>query len=103
MIWGSQYDAMMNWMAKNGKKVGTNNSSIYNNTAITGNKSEDIVNNVYDLYGCHFEWTLEACYTFSRAYRGGHYNDPYSPAHRTSNSPDSAYSGNSSRAALYVK
>ena len=103
MIWGSQYDAMMNWMAKNGKIVGTDNSSIYNNTAITGNKSEDIVNNVYDLYGCHFEWTLEACYTFSRAYRGGSYDDHYSPAHRTSNSPDSPYSGNSSRAALYVK
>ena len=103
MIWGSQYDAMMNWMAKNGKKVGTNNSSIYNNTAITGNKSEDIVNNVYDLYGCHFEWTLEAFVTFIRACRGGTYDFSYSPASRNSSYPDNTSSDLSSRAALYVK
>ena len=31
MIWGSQYDAMMNWMAKNGTNVGSSISG-YNNT-----------------------------------------------------------------------
>ena len=103
MIWGSQYDAMMNWMAKNGKTVGTDNSSIYNNTAITGNKSEDIVNNVYDLYGCHLEWTLEAYYPYGRAYRGGYYSSSTSPAYRSLIGPNNTDSYSSSRAALYVK
>ena len=104
MIWGSQYDAMMNWMAKNGKNVGNSNSSIYNNTTTTGNKSTDVVNNVYDLYGCHFEWTLEAYSTCSRACRGGGYNlDRGSPASRYDSFPDNTYSTSSIRAALYVK
>ena len=58
MIGGSQYDAMMNWMAKNEKNVGDSNSSICNNTTTTGGKDTDIINNVNDLYGCHYEWTL---------------------------------------------
>ena len=103
MIWGSQYDAMMNWMAKNGKTVGTGNSSIYNNTAITGNKSEDIVNNVYDLYGCHCEWTLEASYSSYRANRGGSSGYSDSPASRGSSFPYETGSYGSSRATLCIK
>ena len=103
MIWGSQYDAMMNWMAKNGKKVGTNNSSIYNNTAITGNKSEDIVNNVYDLYGCHYEWTLQACGSYGRAERGGYSGNNFSPAFRLYDTPSNSSSSYSSRATLCIK
>ena len=103
MIWGSQYDAMMNWMAKNGKNVGNSNSSIYNNTTTTGNKSTDVVNNVYDLYGCHFEWTLEAYDTNNRADRGGNCNSSFSPAYRNYHYPYYTFSNYSSRAALYIK
>ena len=103
MIWGSQYDAMMNWMAKNGKTVGTSNSSIYNNTTTTGNKSTDVVNNVYDLYGCHDEWTLEACNTVYRAYRGGYLSSNNSPASRGYYPPDYTYDFSSSRPTLYIK
>ena len=103
MIWGSQYDAMMNWMAKNEKNVGNSNSSIYNNTTTTGNKSTDVINNVYDLYGCHIEWTLEAYGTIGRAFRGGGCSYRYSPANRTYSNPNVTGSGYSSRAALYVK
>ena len=103
MIWGSQYDAMMNWMAKNGKNVGNSNSSIYNNTTTTGNKSTDVVNNVNDLYGCHYEWTLEAYSSSNRAKRGGYSLDYYSPASRDINNPSSTVSHNSSRATLYIR
>ena len=54
MIWGSQYDAMMNWMAKTGKDIGNSNSTAWgSNHTATGTKSSDIINNVYDLYGGH--------------------------------------------------
>ena len=103
MIWGSQYDAMMNWMAKNGKTVGSSNSSIYNNTATTGNKSTDVVNNVYDLYGCHLEWTLEAYDSSNRALRGGYSGYYNSSAYRNYNYPNRTNSLYSARATLYVK
>ena len=100
MIWGSQYDAMMNWMAKNGKIVGTANSDVYNSKTITGNKSTDIINNVYDLYGCHLEWTLEA--SDARAHRGGSYLESCSPAHRDGRFPNDTHGYFSSRATLII-
>ena len=103
MIWGSQYDAMMNWMAKNGKNVGDSNSSIRNNTTTTGGKNKDIINNVNDLYGCHFEWTLEACDSDFRALRGGGSGGSISPAYRDSYYPYDTNSDGSSRATLYIK
>ena len=101
MIWGSQYDAMMNWMAKNGKTVGTANSDIYNTKTITGDKNTDIVNNVYDLYGCHLEWILEV--SDARAHRGGSYLGSYSPATRNGRYPNDTHSYFSSRATLIIK
>ena len=103
MIWGSQYDTMMSWMAKTGKTVGTSNSSIRNNTTTTGGKDTDIVNNVYDLYGCHYEWTLEACDTFYRALRGGYSGNTESPAGRIRFNPYLTNSDYSSRATLYIE
>ena len=103
MIWGSQYDAMMNWMAKTGKEVGTAVDTKRNTTTITGGgEKPDIINNVYDLYGCHCEWTLEANSTSHRAWRGG-YRDSNSPAYRSSNYPYHTFSSISSRATLYIK
>ena len=108
MVWGSQYDAMMNWMAKNDKVVG-NAISGYNNTTITGKKNTDVINNIYDLYGCHREWTLEACNSDKRVLRGGGSGGGISPANRKYKSYkpiyDSSffYSSYSSRATLYVK
>ena len=50
MIWGSQYDAMMNWMAKTGKTVGKSDDTKRNTTTITGGgKKPDIINNIYDV------------------------------------------------------
>ena len=111
MIWGSQYDAMMNWMAKTGNTVEAADDTKRNTTTITGGgEKPDIINNIYDLYGCHFEWTLEAISSKYRAnrgvyrtYRGGFYNRSYSPAHRHDGAPYVTRSYNSSRATLYIK
>ena len=104
MIWGSQYDAMMNWMAKTGKEVGTANDKKINTTTITGGGDKtDIINNVYDLYGCHLEWTLEASDTGVRAFRGGFYGNSNSPAYRSNNYPYYTGSNYSSRATLYIE
>ena len=104
MIWGSQYDAMMNWMAKTGKDVITADSNKYNTAQTTGSKVEDIINNVFDLYGCHYEWTLEASYTGDRAYRGGPYYQSRVPVVRDYSGPP-GYAGDAqlgSRLTLYI-
>ena len=102
MVWGSQYDAMMNWMAKNGTNVGSSISG-YNNTTKTGSKDTDVINNIYDLYGCHWEWTLEASNSDFRARRGGNSGISSSPADRIIYGPNRANSNFSSRATLYIK
>ena len=104
MIWGSQYDAMMNWMAKTGKNVESADDKKRHTTTITGGgEKPDIINNVYDLYGCHFEWTLEAGNTSYRVYRGGYYNDSFSPASCGNDFPSNITSVISSRATLIIK
>lgn len=103
MIWGSQYDAMMNWMVKNGKIVGTADDLKRNFGTVTGEKIEDVMNNVYDLYGCYFEWTLEAYDNNSRGIRGGSFSNGYSPAHRDYGTSNITHSNSSSRATLYIK
>ena len=106
MIWGSQYDAMMNWMAKTGKEVGTADSTgaKRNTDTVTGKSTKDIINNVYDLYGCHCEWTLEASESIYRVIRGGNSGDSNSPARRSYVSdPINTNSDLSSRATLYIK
>ena len=103
MIWGSQYDAMMNWMAKTEKTVGSADSTKRNSDTVTGMNSNDVINNVYDLYGCHYEWTLEACGSNNRAKRGGHSGLNNSPAYRFDSFSDYTQSYYSSRATLYIK
>ena len=106
MIWGCQYDAMMNWMAKNDKLVGKSDSSKINSDSngITGINPNDVINNIFDLYGCHRKWTIEANLTNYRSRRGSDWSQLLpSPAFRgqaSSNSTDPAYS---SRATLYIK
>lgn len=105
MIWGSQYDAMMNWMAKTGNEVGTADSKKTNidSNMVTGSSSVDVINNVYDLYGCHYEWILEANGSDYRGRRGGDSSSTYSPALRYMYYPNIAYNFYSSRATLYIK
>ena len=78
MIWGSQYDAMMLWMQENGIEVqngayGTTTkptgTAVRNEDTVTGKEENDILNNIFDIWGCHFEWTLEAYNTDIRVKR----------------------------------
>ena len=103
MIWGSQYDAMMNWMAKTGNEVGKADETKRNTGRVTGSSITDVINNVYDLYGCRYEWTLEAYSTRYRVERGGDYNDSSSSANRNGNDPNVTTGNYSSRATLYIK
>ena len=75
MIWGSQYDAMLNW-ALTGQDIGkvtANTNAPHSGLSGTyqlGSQSNDKINNIYDLEGNVREWTLEALYTSTRVPRG---------------------------------
>lgn len=107
MTWGSQYDAMMNWMQKNGVDVsatadGTN--TVRNSSTTTGGQEKDLIKNVFDIYGCHREWTLEAYSTSSRVSRGSNSNSSYSPSYRSQPAPIyNPGSHLSARLTLYIK
>ena len=81
MIWGSQYDAMLNWMEKQGENVTSANYSKQNNSYVTGKNPNDIIKNIYDLYGCTREWTLEASHNDCRINRGGYLEGNVSPSY----------------------
>ena len=112
MIWGSQYDAILNWV-----KEGTNeeekakltNTSLGNNSGgsviTTGNSSysNDSINNIRDLGGNLREWTLEAYDTDGRVFRGGDCDFTDSPSYRYGNDPDVPYIGFGSRLTLYIQ
>ena len=100
MIWGSQYDAMMNWMQGLGESVTT---SVSFSSYITGENKEDEIKNVFDLNACHREWTLEAYSTGSRGVHGGYSNDGIYPSYRVYESPSSDGNYNSTRITLYIK
>ena len=112
MIWGSQYDAIINWV-KNGnnetEKAKLTNTSLGNNSGgnvtTTGNSnySDDSIKNIRDLGGNLFEWTLEAYNTHYRVIRGGNYNNPYSPSFRGYDIPSNTNSNSGSRVTLYIK
>ncbi|MCI9177843.1 MAG: hypothetical protein HFJ28_04650 [Clostridia bacterium] len=80
MIWGCQWDACMRWFQKSTdeevKKFPTDSkgkghyNEISGNRAIpTGSNNNYRVNNIYDMGGNEFEWTLEANGTLQRAIR----------------------------------
>lgn len=108
MIWGSQYDAMMNFMKRIGEEnaiKSTSNSSIQNNSYVTGKKETDVISNVFDLYACHREWTLEAYSSSVRVFRGGYSGASSSPSYRYGGSPTfpGSLRSYSSRLTLYIK
>ena len=102
MIWGSQYDQMMIWMPND--KVTTTIGDSRNTSRETGSVGTDVINNVYDLYGNRYEWTLEAIYSTIRVSRGGNFDDVNTPVNRNySYNPYYTSDDHSSRLALYIK
>ena len=109
MIWGSQYDAMLNF-ALTGNDSAKINSYEYGNYSETLLKTgltetQDSINNIYDLAGNLSEWTIEANSTSNRVYRGGAYDDSGSPSNRYNGNSDPNRTDHyvSSRLVLYVK
>ena len=119
MIWGSQYDAMLNWALTEDDKTHITSSSnaTHNNKynarkIITRTTTEndtatglDRINNIYDLEGNLCEWTQEAYGMDSRVRRGGDYVYPGSPSTRGSiyHYPNSTSALYGSRLSLYIK
>ncbi len=114
MMWGSQYDAMINWMRKTESDIMGNAASSYsstirieddrvNNKYITGYNKNDQFNHIFDLYGGCNEWTQES----SRADRTGRgitkEGYPDNTLNRTNAMSENGYQGSSSRATLYIK
>ena len=108
MIWGSQYDAMLNWAESGTDKDKIRNTALGNHSGsikTTGNKaySEDSINNIRDLGGNLREWTLESYGTNHRVSRGGGYGVNISPSYRSNRGgPNEASSLGCSRLALYI-
>lgn len=112
MIWGSQYDAMLNWIltGKDKEKVASNNVIANNGDDIvnTGTRIADRINNIYDLSGNLWERTLEAYDTDMRVIRGEYYSHKeYPPSYRytggTEAHPSAKFPYVGSRLVLYVK
>lgn len=91
MIWGSQYDAMLNWMIARGTNVTSSSRSdgtSKNTSRITGaTKNGDVtfndkIKNIYDILGNSCEWTAEANAGGYRIYRGGKVDNNYAPKDR---------------------
>ena len=74
-----------------------------NGSKVTGTSSNDVINNVYDIYGCHREWTLEAGNGDVRILRSGHSNASDYPSMRLPYFPYKNSTDDSSRATLYIK
>jgi len=99
MIWGCQYDRILMWLIESGNKTreqickDSGDWGNYNNNAVeyvtasgtiataTGNKvipagssEQTKANNIYDLAGNVFDWTMEAYSSDSRRVRGGNYS-----------------------------
>ena len=116
MIWGLQWDATCNWLSNSDPAYSITDSSTWgnygNNTADghgskqnTGFSESWKANNIYDFAGNHSEWTQEADYDVSRAYRGGVFNcngSGYPASDRSYVFTANAYSGRGSRPTLYL-
>lgn len=75
MIWGSQWDAMLNWMLDDDKTREFVTSITGNHTetvAQTGSYSTDLSKNIFDLSSNVGEWTQEGQGTTYRMARGGY-------------------------------
>ena len=104
MMWESQYNAILNWIQTSGIRVDLADSSKTNNSYITGTVESDLTNNIYDIYGCHYEWTLGAINSDKRKiYCGAAYNDFAPSLGLGEYKPTDNYNSFSTHMTLYIK
>ena len=109
MIWGSQYDAMLNFALTGNDKSKVTSKEYGNYTGSllkTGlTRTSDKINNIYDLGGNLEEWTSEAYKNDfdGRARRGGFYDNSYPATRRRIGYPTVSDPTYSLRSSLYVK
>ena len=133
MIWGNQWDRTMQWLIESGAKTKeevisdstswgnyynatftyTNSSGVQQqknqNSSVripTGSTEYTKANNIYDLAGNVYDWTMEADSTVYRVLRGGNFlgDGDYRPAsYRDDLDPNIGLNNDGCRAALYVK
>ena len=116
MIWGCQWDATLRWMYNSGnaekKKYTYDSTGKGNYSGTNGNKpiatgsvEEYAVNNIYNMAGNVWDWTIEASDSNYRVYRGGLYSVDASSSpssNRVGNFPTRSVSKYGSRVALYM-
>ena len=107
MIWGSQYDAMLNWLSdgENALKIKETNDENHNKSlSVAGSMISDKWKNIYDLEGNLREWTLECSLDDCRVTRGGNFNSAHSPSYRNNTFvPYNTGADNGSRITLFIK
>ncbi len=107
MIYGCQWDAMLNWLLSKDVNVASINEPILNSAKnteqITGKSEKDKIKNIYDLMGCNYEITQEAFGNDIRIRRGGNYISN-SMSNRTNTIQATSHSTLvSTRLTLYIK
>ena len=103
--WGNYIDATFQYTNSSGSTATKNQNSRVR--IPTGSTEYTKANNIYDLAGNVFDWTMEAVSTNVRVLRGGNFNgagtdDPAS-YRLTNNVPSGSYSTLGCRAVLYIK
>ena len=117
MLWGCQWDATLRWMQTstnsevanfptNSEGKGNHHATNGDAPIPTGSNSSYSVNNIYDMAGNVYDWTIEANNTDSRVLRGGVYfatASAFPASHRNGSSPTNSDSYRGCRSTLYVK
>ena len=108
MIWGSQYDAMLNYAltGDDKEKVTKAGNGYYGDKEVdTGVTPNDKILNIFDLEGNHIEWTLEANSNNFRVARGSYYNntEKFLPSSRYNLTCDSTAQYIATRFTLYIQ
>ena len=106
MIYGSMYDAVMNWALYGTDKTDANKvaaNSTKHGPEKTGALESDVIKNIYDLGNNLREWTVECYNTNYRVRRGGYSTIADSPSYRHDGIiPGSNSSALGSRMLLYL-